>query len=69
MAKSEVYMYQPYALVVEVSKSFDDTSILKVMYDEKVFDLKTIEGIVSEVQNVVYSIIQRKRQDLVIQEL
>ncbi|KAH7182098.1 hypothetical protein DER46DRAFT_670449, partial [Fusarium sp. MPI-SDFR-AT-0072] len=53
MAKSKVRMYQPYALVVEVSKSFGDSSILKVMYDEKVFDHGMAEAFASEITGLV----------------
>ena len=38
MAQSNVRMYQPYALVIEVSKSVGDSYSLKVMYDETVFN-------------------------------
>ncbi|RGP81351.1 non-ribosomal peptide synthetase [Fusarium longipes] len=37
MAQSSVRMYQPYALVVEVSKAVGDSHALKIMYDENVF--------------------------------
>ncbi|KAF9782568.1 hypothetical protein IL306_011027 [Fusarium sp. DS 682] len=69
MAKSKVRMYQPYALVVEVSKSFDDTSILKVMYDEKVFDVKTAEAIASEITELVFAIMKDEKKSLTIEEV
>jgi amino acid adenylation domain-containing protein len=60
MAQSRVRMYQPYALVVEVSKAVGDSYALKVMYDEKVFtsDVATTiaDNILSHVGEIVSSL-------------
>ncbi|KAF4344409.1 non-ribosomal peptide synthetase [Fusarium beomiforme] len=69
MAKSKVRMYQPYALVVEVSKSFDDTSILKVMYDENIFDVKVAESIASEITGLVFAIMKDEKKSLMIEDV
>ncbi|KAF4497413.1 non-ribosomal peptide synthetase [Fusarium agapanthi] len=69
MAKSKVRMYQPYALVVEVSKSFGDTSILKVMYDEKVFDHGLAEQFASEINGLVSAMMQDKKKSKIAEEV
>ncbi|KAF5539387.1 non-ribosomal peptide synthetase [Fusarium mexicanum] len=69
MAKSKVRMYQPYALVVEVSKSFGDTSILKVMYDEKVFDHGLAEQFASEITGLVSAIMQGEHKSMTVEEV
>ncbi|KAF4946324.1 hypothetical protein FGADI_11275 [Fusarium gaditjirri] len=69
MAKSKVRMYQPYALVVEVSKSFGDTSILKVMYDEKVFDHGMAEAFASEITGLVSATMQDEKKSMTVEEV
>ncbi|KAF5254009.1 hypothetical protein FANTH_1191 [Fusarium anthophilum] len=69
MAKSKVRMYQPYALVVEVSKSFGDTAILKVMYDEKVFDHGLAEQFASEITGLVSAMMQDEHKSMTIEEV
>ncbi|EXK83823.1 hypothetical protein FOQG_11982 [Fusarium oxysporum f. sp. raphani 54005] len=69
MAKSKVRMYQPYALVVEVSKSFGDTSILKVMYDEKVFDHGMAEAFASEITGLVSAMMQDEKKSMTVEEV
>lgn len=53
MAKSRVRMYQPYALVVEVSKSLGDRHVLKVMYDGAVFDAAAAERIADDITALI----------------
>ncbi|CVL02586.1 non-ribosomal peptide synthetase [Fusarium mangiferae] len=69
MAKSKVRMYQPYALVVEVSKSFGDASILKVMYDEKVFDHGMAEAFASEITGLVSTMMQDEKKSITVEEV
>ncbi|KAF5704517.1 non-ribosomal peptide synthetase [Fusarium globosum] len=69
MAKSKVRMYQPYALVVEVSKSFGDSSILKVMYDEKVFDHGMAEGFASEITELVSAMMKGEKKGVTVEEV
>jgi hypothetical protein len=69
MAKSKVRMYQPYALVVEVSKSFGDTSILKVMYDETVFDYAMAEAFASEITGLVSAMMQDEKKIMIVEEV
>ncbi|KAF5720060.1 non-ribosomal peptide synthetase [Fusarium mundagurra] len=69
MAKSKVRMYQPYALVVEVSKSFGDSSILKVMYDEKVFDHAMAEAFASEITGLVSVMMQDDKKGMTVGEV
>ncbi|KAF5592231.1 non-ribosomal peptide synthetase [Fusarium pseudoanthophilum] len=69
MAKSKVRMYQPYALVVEVSKSFGDSSILKVMYDENVFDHGMAEVFASEITGLVSAIMQDEKKIMTLEEV
>ncbi|KAF5543764.1 non-ribosomal peptide synthetase [Fusarium phyllophilum] len=69
MAKSKVRMYQPYALVVEVSKSFGDSSILKVMYDEKVFNHAMAEAFASEITGLVSAMMQDEKKSMTVQEV
>ena len=47
MKGSEVRMYQPYALVVEISKTLSG-HLLKVMYDDEVFSKADAENIATE---------------------
>jgi hypothetical protein len=49
MAKSQVRMYQPYALVVEVAKALNHEHRLTVMYDADVFTSADAEGIAKEI--------------------
>lgn len=49
MAKSEVRMYQPYALVVEVAKALNNEHRLTVMYDPNTFTSADAEGIAHEI--------------------
>ncbi|KAF5647813.1 non-ribosomal peptide synthetase [Fusarium tjaetaba] len=69
MAKSKVRMYQPYALVVEVSKSFGDSSILKVMYDENVFDHGMAEAFASEITGLVSAMMQDEKKITTVEEV
>ncbi|KAG9506565.1 NRPS protein [Fusarium musae] len=69
MAKSKVRMYQPYALVVEVSKSFGDSSILKVMYDEKVFDHGMAEASGSEITGLVLAMMKDQKKIMTVEEV
>jgi hypothetical protein len=62
-------MYQPYALVIEVSKSFNDTSILKVMYDERFFDHGMAQEFACQISEIVSAIIRNGRQDVAIEEV
>ena len=52
MAKSKVRMYQPYALVVEVSKALNNGHRLTVMYDENTFTSADAEGIANEISRL-----------------
>ncbi|KAL4810585.1 hypothetical protein BDV18DRAFT_165291 [Aspergillus unguis] len=53
MAKSQVRMFQPYALVVEVAKAKDNQHLLKVMYDQRVFGKEQVAGIMDEMTSLV----------------
>ena len=57
LAQSEVRMYQPYALVVEVSKTVKGHKI-KVMYDETLFSKIDAEGCAAEILKLVDEIVE-----------
>lgn len=69
MAKSKVRMYQPYALVVEVSKSLDDRHVLKVMYDDKIFDLAVAEKIADDITALIGVLSDAGTKDLALEAL
>ncbi|KAJ4311806.1 hypothetical protein N0V84_010260 [Fusarium piperis] len=69
MAKSKVRMYQPYALVVEVSKSLGDRHVLKVMYDDKVFDLDMVETIADDITGVIETLTDPGTKELALEAL
>jgi hypothetical protein len=54
---------------VEVSKSFGDTSILKVMYDEKVFDHGMAEAFASEITGLVSAMMQDEKKSMTVEEV
>ncbi|KAK1988893.1 hypothetical protein LZ30DRAFT_818068 [Colletotrichum cereale] len=68
MAKSKVRMYQPYALVVEVSKSLGDRHILKVMYDDSIFDLAVAEKIADNLMSLIGALTDMGARDLTLEE-
>ncbi|EPS32046.1 hypothetical protein PDE_07005 [Penicillium oxalicum 114-2] len=49
MAKSKVRMFQPYALVVEVSKAPNNEHRLTIMYDSDVFEQEAAQQIATEI--------------------
>ncbi|KAK1623103.1 hypothetical protein BDP81DRAFT_454803 [Colletotrichum phormii] len=69
MAKSKVRMYQPYALVVEVSKSLGDRHLLKVMYDDTILDLTVAENIADDIVALIEVLADATTADLVLEEL
>ncbi|KAJ3943183.1 uncharacterized protein N0V96_007418 [Colletotrichum fioriniae] len=69
MAKSKVLMYQPYALVVEVSKSLGDRHILKVMYDDTILDLVVAESIADCIVALVEVLTDANTANLALEEL
>ncbi|OHF00460.1 hypothetical protein CORC01_04210 [Colletotrichum orchidophilum] len=69
MAKSKVRMYQPYALVVEVSKSLGDRHILKVMYDDTIWDLAVAEKIADDIVALIEVLTDVTTGDLALEEL
>ncbi|KXH68761.1 hypothetical protein CSAL01_02036 [Colletotrichum salicis] len=69
MAKSKVRMYQPYALVVEVSKSLGDRHILKVMYDDTILDLTVAEKIADDIVALIEVLTDATTADLALEEL
>ncbi|GKT61480.1 nonribosomal peptide synthase [Colletotrichum tofieldiae] len=69
MAKSKVRMYQPYALVVEVSKSLGDRHILKVMFDDTIFDMAVAEKIADDITALVGVLTDMGTKDLALEAL
>ncbi|GKT45446.1 nonribosomal peptide synthase sidE [Colletotrichum spaethianum] len=69
MAKSKVRMYQPYALVIEVSKSLGERHILKIMYDNTVFDLAVAERIADDITELVGVLADMSKKDLALEVL
>ncbi|KAJ3541872.1 hypothetical protein NM208_g4404 [Fusarium decemcellulare] len=69
MAKSKVRMYQPYALVVEVSKSLGDRHVLKVMYDDTLFGLDTVETIADDITALVGTLTDAEVGELALEAL
>lgn len=55
MAKSQVRMYQPYALVVEVSKAVNNQHKLTIMFDESTYTGAEVEGIAAEICGILDS--------------
>ncbi|KAL8347227.1 hypothetical protein RB601_003247 [Gaeumannomyces tritici] len=53
MAKSKVRMFQPYELVVEVSKALGDRHVLKIMYDETCYAQGDAEKIAQDIAAIV----------------
>ena len=53
LAKSEVTMHQPYALIVEAAKSHHG-HVLKIMWDENVFDIALAEDVGSKISAILY---------------
>ncbi|KZL85391.1 bacitracin synthase 3 [Colletotrichum incanum] len=69
MANSKVRMYQPYALVVEVSKSLGDRHILKVMFDDTIFDMAVAEKIADDITALVEVLADVGMRDLALEAL
>ncbi|EXF81606.1 hypothetical protein CFIO01_03810 [Colletotrichum fioriniae PJ7] len=69
MAKSKVLMYQPYAMVVEVSNSLGDRHILKVMYDDTILDLVVAESIADCIVALVEVLTDANTANLALEEL
>ncbi|UQC76767.1 uncharacterized protein CLUP02_18282 [Colletotrichum lupini] len=69
MAKSKVRMYQPYALVVEVSKSLGDRHILKVMYDDTILDPSVAENIADGIVALVEVLTDATNANLALEAL
>ncbi len=58
MKGAEVRMYQPYALVVEISRTLSG-HLVKVMYDEGVYGKEDAEGIAEEIVEIVEEMTER----------
>lgn len=58
MKGAEVRMFQPYALVVEISKTLSG-HLVKVMYDEGVYGKEDAQGIAGEVVGIVEEMMER----------
>jgi non-ribosomal peptide synthetase component F len=56
MAQSKVRMFQPYALVVEVSKAPNNEHRLTVMYDSGVFEQDAVQQIATEIIHLTNSL-------------
>lgn len=69
MAKSKVRMFQPYALVVEVSKSLGERHVLKVMYDEGLFSATTAEKISDDILALVKVLMDGVTGSLLLEDL
>ncbi|CAG8059418.1 hypothetical protein PENNAL_c0003G08185 [Penicillium nalgiovense] len=68
MAKSNVRMYQPYALVVEVAKALNNCNRLTVMYDTDVFNEESAHQIASEIAALVDQIADLSGQNVSLQQ-
>ncbi|KAF6815312.1 bacitracin synthase 3 [Colletotrichum sojae] len=69
MAKSKVRMFQPYALVVEVSKSLGERHVLKVMYDEGLFDAAAAEKITDDISALAKVLMDKRTGGVLLEEL
>lgn len=69
MAKSKVRMFQPYALVVEVSKSLGERHVLKIMYDEGLFDAAAAEKIADDIVALAKVLMDRRTGGVLLEEL
>lgn len=56
MAKSQVRMYQPYALVVEVAKAVGGAHRLNIMFDETIYSADDAKQIAREIEEIVSDI-------------
>lgn len=68
MAKSQVRMYQPYALVVEVAKAFNSKNRLTVMYDMNIFNQEIAQKIASEITALVDQMADFCKQNVSLQQ-
>ncbi|KAF6826568.1 nonribosomal peptide synthase (Bacitracin synthase 3) [Colletotrichum plurivorum] len=69
MAKSKVRMFQPYALVVEVSKSLGERHVLKIMYDEGLFDAAAAEKIADDIVALAKVLMDRRTGGVLLEDL
>ncbi|KAL7786731.1 hypothetical protein V8C37DRAFT_419449 [Trichoderma ceciliae] len=64
MAQSKVRMFQPYALVVEVMKALGDRHVLKVMYDDRLYDREGVEKIADEISAIVDEMVDEEKMNM-----